>query len=721
MEKLLASLSTDTFVADDSLGWVYQFWQTKKKKEVNESGEKIDGRTLPAVTQLFTEPYMVKFLLHNTIGAWWAGRQGIGGQGSGISEEELRRQVALPHYEFDYLRFLPDGTPAAGTFDGWPALLKEFTMLDPCCGSGHFLVEAFNLLVPMRMQDEGLSAQEASDAVLAENLFGLELDPRCTQIAAFALALAAWKFRDESGEPLGYRPLPPVNIACSGQSVTGKKEEWFALANGHSRLREGMGKLYDLFAQAPHLGSLIDPRREGGDLFVAGFTELQPLLEKALAKEKVQQDADTIAVGVAAQGIARAAELLLREYTLVATNVPYLGRGDQAEFLSDFCEQSYSLAKGDIATTFLARSFNWTIENGTIALVTPWNWLFLTSYTSLRRTVLTTKPLRSVIRLGEKAFENSQAAGAFAALTIFSDRMLDNLTMVSGMDVSKQPSAAQKAEHLIYDPIECIVQKELLSNPDYVISTRPLSTLSLLDAYAQCYQGTSTGDNPRYVICFWELDLVEQGWEPFQVAPEATTFFSGRHLIVRWNEVERAEGAAIRGELAWQRRGIAIGQMRSLPATLYTGSRFSNTTPVIIPNDDQYLPAVWHFCTSHDFFNALRSLNPKLSVDNGYVGKIAFDLSQWTAVAEAREPIPEPHSDDPTQWLFKGDIPISTDPLQVAVARMLGYRWPEQPKEKDSIDVVADEDGIVCVPTVRSERPAAERLTDVLHAAYGSE
>ena len=99
-----------------------------------------------------------------------------------------------------------DGTPAAGTFPGWPASLKEFTLLDPCCGSGHFLVSAFNLLVPLRMHDDKLSAREACDAVLRENLHGLELDPRCTQIAAFALALSVWR----SG---GYRELPPPNIA----------------------------------------------------------------------------------------------------------------------------------------------------------------------------------------------------------------------------------------------------------------------------------------------------------------------------------------------------------------------------------------------------------------------------------------------------------------------------------------------------------------------------
>ena len=120
-------------------------------------------------------------------------------------------------------------------------------MLDPCCGSGHFLVAGFHLLVPLRMHDEGLSAADAVDAVLRENLHGLELDPRCTQIAAFALAMAAWKYPGDDGDPLGYRPLPPLNIACSGQGVVGSKEDWVRFANGDNRFREGMERLYDLF------------------------------------------------------------------------------------------------------------------------------------------------------------------------------------------------------------------------------------------------------------------------------------------------------------------------------------------------------------------------------------------------------------------------------------------------------------------------------------------
>ena len=102
LERLLASLPRETFLADDSLGWVYQFWQTKRKDEVNKSGDKIDGRTLPAVTQLFTEDYMVQFLLHNTIGAWWCGRQGIAGPPGGAGVPAGKSPVPL-----DYLRWAP--------------------------------------------------------------------------------------------------------------------------------------------------------------------------------------------------------------------------------------------------------------------------------------------------------------------------------------------------------------------------------------------------------------------------------------------------------------------------------------------------------------------------------------------------------------------------------------------------------------------------------------
>jgi hypothetical protein len=191
LEALLAKLPFTVFQADDSLGWSYQFWQAPKKEEVQrqmkQAGTKVGADELPAVTQLFTEQYMVAFLLENALGGWWHSRH-----------PRMKLPVEMP-----YLRFVGEGAvppaptfagqPAAGTFPAWPDTLDQFKLLDPCAGSGHFLVSAFHYLVPMRRATEKLSVRDAIDKVLADNLYGLELDARCVEIAAFALALAAWR------------------------------------------------------------------------------------------------------------------------------------------------------------------------------------------------------------------------------------------------------------------------------------------------------------------------------------------------------------------------------------------------------------------------------------------------------------------------------------------------------------------------------------------------
>lgn len=216
LERLLLGIPAEVFTTEDALGWVYQFWQTAEKKRVNDSGVKIGGAELPPITQLFTENYMVRFLLENSLGAWWSARH---------PESPLTAGL-------EYLRRNDEGTPAAGSFGNWPERAAEVTVMDPCCGSGHFLVAAFGMLWRMRAEEEGLTPAAAQDAVLRDNLHGLELDPRCTQIATFNVALEAWK----QG---GFRELPPPQIACSGVSVGASLADWELLAGEDHEPAEG--------------------------------------------------------------------------------------------------------------------------------------------------------------------------------------------------------------------------------------------------------------------------------------------------------------------------------------------------------------------------------------------------------------------------------------------------------------------------------------------------
>jgi len=703
LERLLMGLPATVFHAEDALGWCYQFWQTKKKAEVNRSERRIGGKELPAVTQLFTEHYMVRFLLENTLGAWWITRH---------SESPLREELS-------YLRVRDDGTPAAGTFPDWPDRAAEVTVLDPCCGSGHFLVEAFHLLRKMRMEEEGLSGAEAGEAVLRDNLFGLELDPRCTQIAAFALVFAAWKAD-------GYRPLPVPNIACSGIPVQGQLDAWRRLAGEDARPTNALAQLHALFRDAPTLGSLIDPRAVAARdrLFMVDFAEVEPLLERALARERAADDPATALFGEAARGVARAARLLARRYTLVATNVPYLARGKQADELKKFCQQHYPDSKADLATVFLERCRAFAVEGGTYALVTPQNWLFLTSYRRLREKLLREQTWEHVCRLGTGAFETISGEVVNVALLILTNRAPAADHAMTGIDASAPRSPAEKAALLQTADLRVTVQARQLENPDARLSWE-LIPGRVLSEFADGLQGIATADYPRFGRCFWELPRVEGGWAYQQSTVESTVAYGGREHVLWWEdgrgELANSPSARVQGLVALGNHGVAVSQMRELPCTLYTGELFDNNTAVILPKKPEYLPAIWAFCSSPAFNREVRKIDQALKVTNATLVKVPFDLEYWTKIAQERYPngLPEPSSNDPTQWLFKGHPVGSTAPLQVAVARLLGYRWPEQ--EPDGLDAYADPDGIVCLPAVAGELPAAERLRTLLAAAYGDE
>jgi REP element-mobilizing transposase RayT len=532
LETIIDALENQIFMADDALGWVYQFWQSEAKAAINASGAKIDGEKLPAVTQLFTEPYMVHFLIDNTLGAWWVSRNpGIkppvkfeylrfanvapassrSERGATFFNEYEEVELVkgnLPHwrqegkiyfvtfrsadsmpqeklkewqeeletwkvnnpephsqeqkkeyykrfpakmqeyldaghgachlkngkvksivenalnffkgdrYELDeyvvaanhvhvlvtplfghqlsdilhswksftaneinkvigekgafwqkesydhlvrheaslekfraYIRahdkvapasslsnnLRQDGgatlVPAAGKFEGWPDKTAQVTALDPCMGSGHFVASLFPVFAALRMHEEGLTKEQATDKVIAENLHGLELDARCTQIAAFNVALTAWKFCGH------YKELPEMNLACSGIAPKGKVEDWVKLvgkverADDKARLENGMKMLYEHFQLAPELGSLLDPTTIKADAFTASFEELQPVLKRALENEA---DTEQLERGVMAAGIAKAGQLLSKKYTLQITNVPYLVRGKQDDVLLKF-------------------------------------------------------------------------------------------------------------------------------------------------------------------------------------------------------------------------------------------------------------------------------------------------------------------------------------------------------------------------------------------------
>ena len=629
-------------------------------------------------------------------------------------------------------------------------------MIDPCMGSGHFLVFALPILVALRMAEEGMSQNEAVDAVLRENLFGLEIDPRCTQIAAFNLALAAWR-------RVGYRAVPVMHLACSGLSLGVTKTEWLKLAERvavalpippktdllgteenlfSDAMKRGFERLYDLFARAPWLGSLIDPRGAGRDLIEHGFADLEPLLADVLAH------ADSVEVSemaVAAQGLAKAAEILARQFTLVATNVPYLGRGKQDEVLTGYCERYYGNSKADLATCFVERCIKFCAQGGSATLVTPQHWLLLGTYKQMRKGLLAETEWAFVAPLGPRAFEAITGEVVNVALLAVTRRAAKEGHAFAGVDVRDGTSPKEKRNLLLSELPKRIDQRAQLSNPDSrVILDSNHSGGSSVEEFAESYQGAVTGDITRFIAYHWEVPTEHKGWEPFRTSIEAPDHDDGLMCAIRWENGsgQLAEYARISrdqlhdmhesGQRGWGRIGIAINRMRGLYCTVFSGTKFDNNVAVLLPNKDEHLLPLLLFCNSEVFSRAVRSLDQTMKVTNQTFRKVPFDLAHWKQVAGEKFPngVPILRCKDPTQWLLDGHPNGSDSSLQVAVARLVGHGWPRQrgwsladypALGPDGLEKHADGDGIVTLSPVKGEPPATDRLIALLADAFGAE
>jgi hypothetical protein len=730
LEEIIDGLENGIFIADDALGWVYQFWQSEAKAVINASGDKIDGAKLPAVTQLFTEPYMVHFLIDNTLGAWWVGRN------PGIK----------PPVKFDYLRLLDDGSPAAGQFEGWPDKTALVTSLDPCMGSGHFVSSLFPVFASLRMYEEGLSKAEATDKVISENLHGLELDPRCTQISAFNLALTAWKFCGH------FKELPDMNLACSGIAPKGKVDDWVKLvgkvdrADDKLRLENGMRELYDHFQLAPELGSLLDPSTIKPDAFTASFEELEPVLKKALENEA---DTDQLERGVMAAGIAKAGQLLAKKYTLQITNVPYLSRGKQDKIIADYCEKFYPEGKGDIATVFLEKMLKGNSNGGISCSVIPQNWLFLTSYKKYREKLLKNETWNYVARLGVKGFQTPM--WDFNVMLISIAHFKSNLNQIlTGIDVSDSPNADSKDKALKTAIIKKLNQWDQLKNPDARIVIEANNNKSTLSEFAYSSSGQSSFDRPRFYMKFFEIGMLNKDtW----IYTQGTSYkkgilFSGCEEVLRW---ENGNGSLARqmdelkesgyssgiwraGEQIWGQKGILISLTGELIPSIYLGVAFDQNCSVITAKDEADLFSISSFAISDNYNSEVRLLDQALKVTSATTIKCSFDIEHWR---KNISPVflngwPKPFTNDPSQWLFHGNPTTSQNPLQVALARLIGYRWPAETDSEMELseeakqlieavkvfDNLSDNDGIFCIPSVNAEQAGADRLRTFLQAVF---
>ena len=670
IRKLVGEISEEDWQEVEIIGWLYQFYISEKQDEV--IGKAVKSEDIPAATQLFTPNWIVLYMLHNTLGRKWL---------AAYPQSPLRERLDF------YVEPSADQLPTLNSLNP-----EELTLLDPACGSGHILVEAYDLLKTI-YQERGYGAQDIPRLILEKNLYGLEIDERAAQLAAFALLMKA---REDDRRIFEREIRPHIHaihesagldaLSVSADLNTTVSESARAIGV-ESVSQKTIEALISLFENAKTLGSLVSLNADLENKLPA----ITSLVDHAGSSGDLLGRAAARTLGP----FVALANVLGAKYSAVVTNPPYLHTKRMPPFLKHYVEEHFADTSTDLFEVFLVRSLRFTDADSLIGFVTPYIWMFLISFESLRQILLHRCTVTSLVQLEYNAFEPDcvpvciftllarkiiDTRGEFIRLSDFpgfDQQPVKTLQAIAEPRCSWRYSAASED----FSRIPGSVFAYWLSKTELQI----FETFDSLSDYAEPRQGLITGDNEQFMRLWWEVSLANSAilpltetsderknkrWFPYEKGGPYRKWYGNHHFLVDWAE----GGRAIRNFV--DKRGKLRSRPQNISYYFQTGATWSSLTsgnfalrytpagfifdakgPLCFPKESgstQHLVAFGNTKLVNRFLTALA---PTLDYSQGPVGKLPFSLRDVAKVdALASEAIAIAREDwdsQETSWDFE--------------------------------------------------------------------
>ena len=356
------------------IGWLYQFYISEKKDAVFEGlkkNQKIAPENIPAATQLFTPHWIVRYLVDNSLGRLWL----LNRPASRLAEQ-MAYYIPPEKPETDFLRI--NGP-------------EDIKVCDPACGSGHMLTYAFDLLYAI-YEEEGYDAAEIPEKILTHNLYGIELDERAGELAAFALTMKA---RARQRRFFNKRVRPNITVLEKVSFSREELDEYMGFV-GRDLFTYGLRETLQQFSEADNFGSLIVPK-VGNVADVLATLEAKDMAGNLFLAETHQR----------VLSVLRMAEALSQRYAVVVANPPYMGGKGMNPRLSAWLKDNYEPVKTDLFSAFVVRNLELTLPKGQLGFMTPFVWMFISSYEKLRAILIDQKTITSLIQLEYSGFDGA--------------------------------------------------------------------------------------------------------------------------------------------------------------------------------------------------------------------------------------------------------------------------------------------------------------------------
>ncbi|MDB2157861.1 BREX-1 system adenine-specific DNA-methyltransferase PglX [Clostridium butyricum] len=489
------------------IGWMYQYYISEKKDEVFaalKKNVKITKENIPAATQLFTPKWIVKYMVENSLGRLW-----LEGHPNAELQSEwkyyLEEAKQEPEVEEELQKIREEHSKLTP---------EDIRVLDPCMGSGHILVYAFDVLYEI-YKTAGYSEREIPKLILQNNLYGLDIDDRAAQLASFALIMKARHYNRRLFREIEKEDLE-LNICSIQESNEINEEAIDYFANGNKELKNDVMYLVDVFTDAKEYGSILEVK-------AVDFKGIKQRLKEVEYEDNlIFGDYRKIIIDnlpcVVKQG-----ELMSRLYEVCVTNPPYMGNKGINGTLKNYIDSNYPNTKGDLFSAFIERGIKYTKKNGDLGFMTPFVWLFISSYEQLRELVSKDNSISTLIHLEYSAFED--ATVPLCTFTLKKSQYCNIGTYVrladftGGMEVQNEKFIEANKK------IKCEYKYESNAKNFSIIPGIPIAywlSEKMLNSfrhgrqfseYGETKKGVLTGNDARFVRMWHEVDFGKIGFK----------------------------------------------------------------------------------------------------------------------------------------------------------------------------------------------------------------
>lgn len=614
---LVNDISEDDFNIEkegqvEIIGWMYQYYNTEPKDKVFaalKKNVKITKENIPAATQLFTPHWIVRYMVENSLGRLWI---------EGHPDDDLRQcweyyldeaeqepqvQAQLEEIRAGYREISPE----------------DIRIIDPCMGSGHILVYAFDVLMQI-YSAQGYSERDAAKLIVEKNLWGLDIDRRAYQLAYFAVMMKA---RQYNRRILTSGIKPNLFVIDDNRALTPEIIEY--IADGDSKMAADLRSISDDLTNAREYGSIINVQpvdfngliERIGIIAESDELNLIAMENKRIVCEKILP-------------LVKQAQTLSQKYDVVCTNPPYMGGSGMNSVLSEYVKRCYSEAKSDLFAAIIIKCLEFTKQNGYSSLVTMQSWMFLSSFEEMRTKLLTLNTLTTLMHM-----ENMVMGIAFGtAVSVFRKGAVKgykgtyNQIKLADIENAKPksfPVAGNRFAQVSSDNFSKIPGMPVA----YWVSEKFADVFKneKLYKYSISPSQNVTGNNDRFVRKFWELSNVKVGgrdeWIFYAKGGGFRKWWGNLLDIVNWTPTARYiyqhgdghHASQIINKDYWYRKGITWGLITSsIPSfrVMPEGATFDKGGSTIIVEREVYNYALG-LLNSKVFLVVAKALNPTLN------------------------------------------------------------------------------------------------------------